>query len=234
MTIGRRAGSALLATAALTAASIGLFATSALASPASTRLTVKVSGGGTFTASTGTGKNAVNTTLTVKVSGVPVAVVCKAKGKTPASSASGNIKSGTYTGTAPVKIGTTSNLKFNNCVGPLGPVTTKVLEEPYLTKIDSKTNSKGQTDGIISGVDTQVSQTGCTFTVSGSSPGYYTNGKHTLTMTPKLPVKPLATAQLTISNVKGSCGGLASALKGLHPTFTSVFTLSRKGIIKST
>jgi hypothetical protein len=226
MTIGRRAGSALLATAALAAASIGLFATPALAS--TPKLTVKVTGGGTFTATSSL------TTLAIKVSGVPVAVTCKSKGKTPASSAAGDIKSGTYKGTAPVKIGTTSKLAFNNCTGPLGAVKTKVLKEPYFTTIDSKTNSKGQTDGIIAGVDTQVSQTGCTFNVTGSSPGYYTNGKHTLTMTPKPPIKPLVKAQLTISNVKGSCGGLAGSLKGLHPTFSSVFTLSRKGVIKST
>jgi len=224
MTMGKRAGGTLIGTLAMTAAVVALSAGPALAS---TTLTVKISGGGTFTATSSLTK------LAVKIGAVPVTVTCKTKGKTPASSASGNIPNGTHKGVAPVKIGTTSKLAFHNCIGPLGKVTTTVLKEPYITAIDSKTNSKGQTDGIISGVKTLVKQTGCIFTVTGSTPGFYTNKTHTLTLTPKLPVKPLAKAQLTISNVQGSCGGLASALKGLHPTFTSVFTLSKKGTITS-
>jgi hypothetical protein len=226
MRIGRRAGSALLATVA-TAATIGLFATSALAAPAATKLTVKVTGGGTFTATS------TKTVLTDVTAAGPINVTCTSTKKVAASTAAGDIKSGTYKGSAPVKIGTTSKLTFNNCVGPLGPVTTKVLKEPYVTSIDSTTNSKGETDGIISGIETQVTTTGCTFTVTGSSPGYYTNGKHTLTMTPKPPVKPLVKAQLTISGVKkGTCAGVV--LNGQHPTFSATFTLSRKGVIKST
>jgi len=225
MRIGRRAGSALLATVA-TAATIGLFATSALAAPAATTLTVKVSGGGTFTAAS------TKTILTDVTSAGPINVTCTSTKKTPASTAAGNIPNGTTKGAAPVKIGTTSKLTFNNCTGPLGVVKTKVLKEPYVTSIDSTTNSKGQTDGIISGIDTSVSTTGCTFTVTGSSPGYYTNGKHTLTMTPTPPVKPLVKAQLTISGVKkGTCAGVV--LNGQHPTFSATFTLSKNGTIKS-
>ena len=221
MTIRRRAGSALLATAAMAAASIGLFATPAVAS--TPHLTITVTGGGTFTAT------ASKTVLSDKGNNV----TCTSKGRTPASSASGKIASGTYKGAVPVKIGTASKLAFNNCTGILGPVTTKVLKEPYLTKIDSKTNSKGQTDGIIAGVKTQVTipSVGCTFTVSGSAPGYYTNSKHTLTMAPKLPITPLVKARLTVSKVN-SCAGLIN--NGDHPTFSSTFTLSRKGTIKST
>jgi hypothetical protein len=222
MTIRKRAGSLLLATAATTAAVVGLCAAPSLAStPRATTLTVKVSGGGKFTA------KASKTVLTDK----GVKVTCTTKGKTPASSASGNIPSGTHKGTSPVKVGTTTNLTFNNCVGPAGAVKTKVLAEPYKVSIDSKTNGKGQTDGIISGIKVKVTTGPCTFMVTGSAPGFYTNGKHTLTMGPKLPVKPTTKAQLTISKVNLCLGAVHN---GDHPTFNSIFTLSRKGTIKST
>jgi len=221
MTIRKRTGSLLMATAATTAAVVGLCAAPALASsPRATTLTVKISNGGKFTA------KATKTVLSDK----GVNVTCTAKGSTPASSASGNIPSGTVKGTSPVKVGTTANLKFNNCQSLAGPVSTTVLKQPYKVSIDSKTNSKGQTDGIISGVKVKVKTTGCSFTVTGSAPGFYTNGKHTLTVTSKLPVKPTTKAQLTVSGVSG-CLGIVS--NGDHPTFNSVYTLSRKGTIKS-
>jgi hypothetical protein len=227
MTIRKRTGSLLIATAATTAAVVGLCAAPALASsPRATTLTVKVSGGGKFTA------KATKTVLTEVVSGVTVSVTCTSKGTTPASSASGNIPNGTVKGTSPVKVGTTTNLKFNNCSGPLGPVSTTVKAEPYKVSIDSKTNSKGQTDGIISGIKVHVKMTGCQFDVTGSASGFYTNGKHTLTMTSKLPVKPTTKAQLTISGVAaGTCAGIIK--NGQHPGFNSTFTLSRKGTIHS-
>jgi hypothetical protein len=227
MTIRKRTGRLLLATAATTAAVTGLCVASALASPLSApKLTVKVSGGGKFTA------KAFKTVLTDKVGGVTLTVTCTTKGKTPASSASGNIPSGTHKGTSPVKVGTTTNLAFNNCTSILGRVRTKVMTEPYKVSIDSKTNSKGQTDGLISGIKVHVTMAGCSFNVRGSAPGFYTNGKHTLTMTSKLPVKPTTKAQLTISGVaSGSCAGIVK--NGQHPGFTSTFMLSRKGTIKS-
>jgi len=223
MTIRKRTGRLLLATTATTAAVVGLCATSALASTPlrATTLHVKISNGGKFTA------KSISTILTDG----SVKVTCSSKGSTPASSATGNIPSGTKTGTSPVKVGTTTNLKFNNCTGPAGPVSTTVLSQPYAVKIDSKTNSKGQTDGIISGIKVKVKTGPCTFMVTGSAPGFYTNGKHSLTMTPKLPVKPTTKAQLTISNVNTCLGAVHN---GDHPTFKSVFTLSRKGTIKST
>ena len=221
MTIRKRTGSVLLATAATSAAVVGLCAASALAStPLSSRLTVKISNGGKFTA------KASNTVLTDNGRNV----VCTASGRTPASSASGSIPSGTHKGASPVKVGTASNLKFNNCQGPLGAVHTKVTAEPYKVFVDSKTNGKGQTDGYISGVKVHVSMTACSFDVTGSAPGFYTNRKHTLTMTPKLPVKTTTRARLTVANVVG-CATLVR--NGDHPTFKSVFTLSRKGTIHS-
>lgn len=222
MTIRNRTGTLLLASVASTAAVVGLCATSALASTphTTTKLTVKISGGGKFTA------KASKTVLSNR----GVNVTCVTKGTTPASSASGNIPSGTHRGTSPVKVGTTSNLKFNNCTGPVGKVTTKVMAEPYFVAVDSKTNSKGQTDGFIGGIKVAVKTFACSFMVTGTAPGFYTNGKHSLTMSPKLPVMATMRARLTVSKVNG-CLGLVK--NGDHPTFKSVYTLSRKGTIHS-
>jgi hypothetical protein len=90
---------------------------------------------------------------------------------------------------------------------------------------DSKTNRKGQTDAIIGGVNVSVSipSAGCSFTVTGSAPGFYTNSKHTLTMTPNLPVRPVKKAQLTISNVTGCVGAVHN---GDHPTFVATYKVS--------
>jgi hypothetical protein len=212
----------MLATAAAAAAVVGLCAAPALASTSTphTTLTVKVSGGGKFTA----------TSSKTVLSDHGVNVTCTSKGSTPASSASGNIPTGTHKGTSPVAVGTASNLKFNNCQSLAGAVSTTVMSEPYKVSVDSKTNSKGQTDGIISGVKVKVKLTGCSFLVTGSAPGFYTNGKHTLTMTPKLPVTATTKARLTVKSVVGCLGIVAN---GDHPTFKSTFTLSRKGTIKS-
>ena len=226
MTIRKRTGSRLLAAAATTAAVVGLCAAPALASTplSGTKLTVKISGGGKFTA------KASKSVLTQKVPGGTLAVTCTSRGKTPASSATGDIPSGTHRGTSPVKVGTANNLKFNNCTGPLGAVHTKVMAEPYKVSVDSKTNRKGQTDGIISGIKVHVTMTACSFNVTGSAPGFYTNGKHSLTMTSKLPVTATTRARLTISGVSG-CAGLIK--NGDHPGFNGTFTLSRKGTIHS-
>jgi len=216
MTVGKRALAALSAATAAVAV-VGLSAVPALAS---TPLTVKVSGGGTYTA------KATKTVLTDH----GINVTCSSKGKTSASTASGKIPNGTHKGKSPVQVGTASKLAFNNCTGPLGKVTTKIEKTPYKVSVDSKTNKKGQTDGLISGVKVAVKMTACSFTVTGSAPGFYTNGKHTLTMTSKLPVKPATKAQLTVSGVQG-CAGLVK--NGDHPGFTSTYTLSRKGTVKS-
>jgi len=223
MTMGKRAGGTLIGTLAMTAAVVALSAAPALAS---TPLTVKISGAGKFTA------KSAKTVLTDGTGKTAVSVTCVTKGKTPGASANGNIPNGTKKGNSPVKVGTTNKLAFNNCTGPLGKVTTKIMSEPYFVAVDSKTNRKGQTDGLIGGIKIAVNGGGgCTFNVTGSAPGYYTNGKATLTMTPKLPIKTTTKAQLTISKV-GSCFGVVK--NGQHPTFNGVFTLSHKGVIKST
>jgi hypothetical protein len=217
MTLMKRASNVLF-TVAAAGAVVGLSAAPAMAA---TTLTVKVSNGGTYTAT------ASKTVLTDN----GVSVTCTSTSTTPASKASGSVPTGTHTGTSPVKIGTVAKLAFNHCSSLLGVVHTTISALPYSLKVDSKTNSTGQTDGMITGTKVHVSTTGCSFDVTGSAPGFYSNSTFKLTMTPTLPIKPLNTARLTVSNVSG-CGGVVN--NGDHPTFKSVYTVSRHFKIKST
>ncbi len=212
MRIRKRAGSALFVVAAA-ATAIGLGATTALATSAT--LTVKVAGGGAYAAVS------AKTVLTDN----GVSVTCTG------SKASGTIPTRIYTNaTTPVTVGTSAKLSFSGCTGPLGAVTVKVNALPYKVRVDSRTNSSGQTDGMVAGANTSVSMTGCSFKVTGSAPGFYSNSKHTLTLTPTLPNKPLNKAQLTISGVSG-CAGLVN--NGDHPAYKSTYKVSRNIVIKA-
>ena len=221
MTISKRAGS-ILFTAVAASAVLGLSVGPALAA---THLTVKVSGGGSYAASA----------KTTVLSDNGVSVTCTTKGKKAASTASGKIASGTYRGNAPLKVGTAAKLAFNNCQSPLGPVKTTVKSTPYAVKANSKTNSKGETDAIITGIQVSVSAKGCSFKVAGTTAGYYNNSKHTLNMLTvtkksKLPVPPITKAQLTVSGVSGCLGAVKN---GDHPTYVSTYLLNKKITIKS-
>ena len=217
MTLIKRASNLLLV-AATAGAVVGLSAAPAMAA---TTLTVKVANGGTYTATA---------SKTVLTDGM-VSVTCTSTSTTAASKGSGTVATATHTGTSPVKIGTVAKLSFNNCTGPLGPVHTTVQALPYSIKVDSKANSTGQTDGMITGVKVHVSMTSCSFDTTGSAPGFYTNSTHKLAVTSKLPITPLNKAQLTVSNVVG-CAGVVN--NGDHPKFTSTYTVSRHFTIKST
>jgi len=220
MTIRKRVGSVLF-TAAATAAVVGMSIGPALAS--TTHLTVKVSRGGSYTAKAGT------TILTDGSGASAISVTCTS------SKASGKIASGTHRGSAPVKIGTAKALSFSRCTGETLPVTTKVKSTPYSVEVTSKTNSKGETDVIITGVKVDVSLEGCSFTVTGSAPGYLNNSKHTLNMTSKLPVKQakgVKAAKLTISGVPaGECFDVIH--NNDHPSYKATYKVSPKMTIKS-
>lgn len=200
MTLRKHAGRGLFAVTAA-ALAIGFGATQALAS---TTLHVTVSGGSSVSASSS------HTVLTDK----GVSVTCTS------SKAKSSVKSAT--GTSPVTIGSVSSLSFSGCTGPLGKVTVTVNKLPYKLQIDSKT-SGGKTAGIVAGVNTHVSTTGCSFNVTGSAPGDYNNSNHTLTMTPTPTPPGLNGAQLTISGVSG-CAGLVS--NGDHPTYKATYSVS--------
>src|SRR5215831_3490070 len=132
MTLMKRVSSVLL-TATAAAAVIGMSAAPAMAS---TTLTVKVTNGGSITA----------TASKTVLSDNGVSVTCSTVGSTPASKSTGSIPTGSHTATSPVKVGTAKTLAFNNCAGPLGTVTTTVMALPYSIKVDSKTTSTGKTD----------------------------------------------------------------------------------------
>ena len=207
MTMSKRAGRVLF-TAAAAAAVVGMSIAPALAA---THLTVKVSGGGSYTAKAG------KTVLTDH----GVSVTCTS------SKASGKLANGTHRGVAPVKVGTAAKLSFSSCQSAAGAVTTTIHSTPYAVKANSKTNSKGFTDAIITGTNVTVSATACSFTVTGTASGYYSNKTHQLIITPKLPIKPVKRAQLTVSHVSvGNCGGLVH--NGDHPTFTATYKVSLK------
>jgi hypothetical protein len=190
-TRARRAVFAALAAAV----AVNLAATTAPAS--STTLNAQVTGGGAYTGSA----------HSVSVEPHGFTVTCSASGSTPALTASGSVPNGTKQGASPLKIGTAKTLSASNCTGPLGAVTMTFSKLPYPIKIDSVTNGSGQTDTIISGISAELLMTGCTFTVTGAMPGYYTNGTGELNLTPDLPTAPLNKAQSTISDVSG-CAGL--------------------------
>ncbi len=157
-------------------------------------------------------------------------VTCSSSSTTKASTATGSIPTAKTTGTSLVSIGTVAALKLSNCTGPFGAVTITVNNLPYSVAVDSKTNSARQTDVVITGVNTSVSMKGCSFTVTGSAPGFYTNSNHTLTLTPTLPTKPLNSARLTISGVNG-CASLVN--NGDHPTYKGTYKVSRAIVIKA-
>jgi hypothetical protein len=217
MTLVKRASNLLLVAATAGA----LVALSAGPAMAATTLKVRVSNGGTYTA----------TASKTVLSDNGANVTCTSTSTKPASKATGTVATATHQGTSPVKIGTVATLVFNHCTGPLGTVHTTIQALPYSLKVDSTTNSNGQTDGMITGTKVHVSMTGCSFDVTGSAPAFYTNGTHKLTVTKKLPITPLNKAQLTVQNVSG-CAGLVN--NGDHPTFTSTYTVSRHFTIKST
>jgi hypothetical protein len=202
MTLRIRAGGGLFAATAA-ALAIGLGANTALAA---TTLTVKVSGGGTISATSS------STVLTDN----GISLKCtKSTGKA-------SVANGTKTGSSPVTIGSVTSLSFSGCTGPLGPVTVSVHKLPYKLQIDSKTVS-GKTDGIVAGVNTSIASAACSLTVTGSAPGYYNNSNHTLNLTPSLPTKPLNSARLTVSNVSGCLGAINN---GDHPTFKATYATS--------
>ena len=137
-----------------------------------------------------------------------------------------------HAGDSPVKIGSVSGWAFHNCNGPTGPFATfKVKSLPYSIAADSTTNGSGETDLIIRGINFLIVWSGCEFTLTGSAAGYYRNSKHALTMTPKLPIKPLNNAQLTVKNVNG-CAGLPS--NGDHFTIKATYPFSIPVKINST
>jgi hypothetical protein len=180
---------------------------------AATPLTIKVSNGGNYAAA--------DAKVILGFRGPKWE--CSTSNSMPGSQITGSIPSNTYKGASPVKVGTIATLAFHRCFGWLGATTVKVNSLPYPLKVDSATNSKGETDLIISGIDLFLSMAGCQFNLIGSAAAYYVSGTHKLDMTPSLPIEPLNKMQLIVKNVSG-CAGAPS--NGDHFTIKSAYPLS--------
>src|SRR5215469_8269660 len=197
--------------------------TTARASVASSQLTVNVTGAGSYEA--GAAK-------AVLADGA-VTITCVATRRTHASAMSGKIAGGSHRAHPPVVVGTVAALSFHNCSTSHGLAVTEHAESlPYRAAIDSVTNSKGQTDGVIAGVRIQVAipSTGCRFLVTGSAPGFFANGKRQFSATTKLPVRPLTSVRLTIAHATRCSGHIHN---GDHPALTAAYAIGKKITIRS-
>lgn len=119
------------------------------------------------------------------------------------SDSSGTIPSDSYT--TPADVGDI-NVDFNNCSGPLGPVTATPADQPYdlvVTSYDANAGAAGQGFGYVGPVNVHVSMPGCDFDVVGNAPGHYDNATHTLTMGGTLPD---GVAPLEPTNIVGCIG----------------------------
>ena len=197
--------------------------TVAQASGTPNELSVRVAGAGSFKASAA---------KAVLADGA-VTITCRAIRRTQASALSGKIADGSYLAHPPVVVGTVAALSFRNCRTAHGVAVTERAESlSYKIAIDSATNSKGQTDGVIAGVRILVAipSTGCRFLVTGSAPGFFSNSKSQFGVTTALPVRPLARARLTVAHATGCSGHIH---KGDHPALTASYATSRKMTIRS-
>jgi hypothetical protein len=194
------------------------------AAAASASLTVKVTDGGTYSATA---------SQVFLIDHNVAAVSCGTAGTTPAAKSKGALNDGTHTGVSPVNFGEVSTWAFGRCDSAVGEgaVTIAVRSLPYSVAADSTTNKAGDTDLIIPGISIRVSQVGCSFTVSGSAQGYYVNGTHELHLTSSLPITPLNKVQLTMSKISGS---LCPWKDGDRITMKSTYALNISVKISST
>ena len=171
--------------------------------------------------------NVDNVVLTNTRTGV--GFYCAPNGSAPASSATGTIPTGTYTVPPPQDVGDIDSLIFNNCTGPLGPVTATATSLPYdfmITSYDPSAGNAGRAYGYITGVDVDVSMPDCAFTVIGSAPGYYDNATHSLVMTPGVSL-PDSVTPLTMIDVVGcQLGGVQLVAEGDTGTYEGTYVVT--------
>lgn len=155
----------MLFAGAAAAAAIGLSSTSALAA------TFTVTGGGTFTGTAGT------TTLTVHHGTNNVTLRCTS------ARASGSAANGT--GLSGTGIGTISAASFTSCT--LGGILSFTVSAVTPWAINAASFASGVTSGTVSNIRANISGTGCTASVAGTTsttPGTvratYTNSTHVL------------------------------------------------------
>jgi hypothetical protein len=213
MTILKRAGSALVMSAAL-AGVLALSAGSALAATdTGVAATWTVKPGGAITAKAG------KTTLTDKSNGTTLSCA--------SSSGKGTVKSGS--GLSGTGIGSITALSFSSCVGPLG-LTFTVHTTHFPWHLNAKSFASGVTTGTITGIHATLSGPSCSAVVDGTGAtanngmvaAKYSNSTGKLTTT--------GAGNLHIYNVNG-CAGLIH--DGDASSFKGSYTISPKQTITS-
>jgi hypothetical protein len=213
MTILRRAGTVLVAAAAL-AAGTGLAASTAFAGTGShVAATWTVKPGGAITAKAGT------TTLKDTKTGSTLACT--------SSSGKGTVKKGS--GLSGAGIGSITALSFSNCTGPLSlTFTVKTTHFPW--HLNAKSISSGVTTGTITGIHATLTGPSCSAVVDGTGAtanngmvtAKYSNSTGKLVTT--------GAGNLHIYNVHG-CAGLVG--NGDGTSFKGSYTISPKQTITS-
>jgi hypothetical protein len=213
MTIFKRAGSALVMSAAL-AGVLALSASSAIAAThTGVAATWTVKPGGAITAKAG------KTTLTDKNTGS--ILTCTS------SSGKGTVKKGS--GLSGTGIGSITSLGFSNCTGPLSlTFTVKTTHFPW--HLNAKSFAGGITTGTITGIHATLSGPGCSATVDGTS-ATANNGSVTAkysNSTGKL--STTGAGNLHVYNVSG-CAGLIN--NNDSTSFVGSYAVSPKQTITS-
>jgi hypothetical protein len=213
MTIFKRAGSALVMSAAL-AGVLALSASSAIAaSHPAVAATWTVKPGGAITAKAGT--------TTLKDTNTGSVLSCTS------SSGKGTAKKGS--GLSGTGIASITALSFSNCTGPLGlKFTVHTTHFPW--HLNAKTFASGKTTGTITGIHATLTGPSCSATVDGTG-ATANNGMVTATYTNS--TGKLATTgagNLHLYNVVG-CAGLINSGDG--SSFKGSYAVSPKQTITS-
>jgi hypothetical protein len=209
MALRNRLSRRILITGAATAATIGVTAGVALA----VAITFTITPGGAITAKAGT------TTLTDTKTGS--VLTCKS------SSSSGTLKKGS--GISGSDLGSITKLTFSGCTGPLG-LTFTVADKHFPWTLGGTSYKNGVTTGSISGIEAQLTGSGCSAFVAGTTAT--TPGKVNVTYsnsTGKLSVLTTG-GTLHVWKVNG-CAGLINS--GDSTTFKGVYTVTPKQKITS-
>jgi hypothetical protein len=214
MTIFKRAGSALVMSAAL-AGVLALSASTAIAAThAATAATWTVKPGGAITAKAGTTKlHDVNTNQNLQCT---------------SSSGKGSVKSGS--GLSGTGIGSITALSFSSCTGPLG-LTFTVKTSAFPWHLNAASFSAGVTTGTITHIHATLTGPACSATVDGTGAtanngmvkAKYSNS------TGKL-ITLTSGGNLHVYNVSG-CAGLINT--GDATTFSGSYAISPKQTITS-
>jgi hypothetical protein len=218
MTLRKRAGGGLFAVA-VAALAVGLGATSALARTA----TWTVKPGGSYTATT------TKTVLTDSKTGA--ALTCVSTSTSPASKASGTLKSGSGLSNP---LGTVAAASFNNCSGPAG-LKFKVTTSHLPWHVNGTSYSSGTATGNISGIHAVLTGTNntCKATVDGTG-ATANNGKVTIKHTNGTAGNKLTfTGGGNLHTYNVSAGCLGAINSGDAVSFKATYTLNKAQTITS-